>query len=385
MKLRKIFHTSLLAAAMTACLILSLTGVASATGDITIESALDTSAQFTDRDLQQTADLSEAVSYTVTSGQDIHIDAEGVYVLSGTASETTVCVEAGSEDKVQIVLNGVQITNADFPCIYVKSADKVFVTTAADSSLTVSGTFTADGDTNTDGVIFSRDDLTLNGTASLTVSSTENGVVSKDDLKITGGSYTVTAASKCFEANDSIRVNDGTFLLSAGTDGLHAENDEDDTVGYIYIGGGDFSISAGDDAIHAITVVQIDGGSFDISAGEGIEGTYIQINDGTISISSWDDGVNGAAKSSAYWPTVEINGGEITVVMSSGDTDAIDCNGNLIVNGGTIDITGMSSFDYDGTGQYTGGTIIVNGQQLSTLPSQMGGASGGMGRGSRWG
>ena len=274
-----------------------------------------------------------------------------------------------------------RIENSDFPCVYVTSADKVFITTGADSSLSVTGDFTADGDTNTDGVIFSREDIVLNGTAKLTISSSENGVVSKDDLKVTGGGYDITAASKCFEANDSIRVAGGTFVLNAGTDGLHAENDEDDSVGYIYIADGDFTIEAGDDGIHATSVVQIDGGSFDISAGEGIEGTYIQINGGDIGIASADDGINGAQKSSAYRATVEINGGSITVVMASGDTDGIDCNGDLYINGGVIDVTGQSTFDYDGAGQYNGGTIYLNGQQVTSLPNQMG--MGGMGRSGR--
>ena len=350
------------------------------------QSALDTTDMFTDRDLAQTADLADAVYYSVSSGEDIHIDAAGVYVLSGSASDVTIYVEAGDEDKVQLVLDGVEITNDDFPCIYVKSADKVIITTSTDSSLSVAGTFTADGETNTDGVIFSREDLTLTGTAALTISSNDNGIVTKDDLKVTGGSYEITAASKCFEANDSIRVSGGTFILNAGTDALHAENDEDDALGWIYISGGSFTINAGDDGIHGESVVQIDGGSFDISAGECIEGTYIQINDGNINIVSWDDGINGAAKSASYWPTIEINGGTITVVMASGDTDGIDCNGNLIINGGIIDVSGQPAFDYDGFGQYNGGTIIVNGQQVSSLPNQMmGGASGGMGGRGRWG
>ena len=346
------------------------------------ESALDTSDMFTDRDLAQTAELTDAVYYTLTSGEDIHITAAGVYVLSGSASEVTVYVEAGDEDKVQLVLDGVQITNSDFPCVYVKSADKVLLTTGADSALSVTSSFAADGETNTDGVVFSRSDLTLNGTASLTISSSGNGVVCKDDLKITGGSYEITAVSKCFEANDSIRIADGTFLLTAGTDALHAENGEDDTLGWVYISGGSFAIQAGDDGIHGESVVQIDGGSFGISAAEGIEGTYIQINGGEIYIGSWDDGVNGAAKSSAYWPTIEINGGYITVVMASGDTDGIDCNGSIIINGGTVEVSGVSTFDYDGIGQYNGGTVIVNGQQVSSLPNQMG--MGGRG-GGRWG
>ncbi|MBQ7499998.1 MAG: hypothetical protein IJT91_03795, partial [Clostridia bacterium] len=84
-------------------------------------------------------------------------------------------------------------------------------------------------------------------------------------------------------------------------------------------------------------------------------------------------------KSDAYTPAVEINGGDITIVMGAGDTDAIDSNGNIIITGGTIDVTGQSAFDYDGQAQFTGGTLIVNGQQVDSIPNQMmGGGMGGM-------
>ncbi len=162
-------------------------------------------------------------------------------------------------------------------------------------------------------------------------------------------------------------------------DGLHAEYDEDDSVGYIYIGGGTLNITASDDAIHATTVVQIDDGEIKLAAREGIEGTYIQINGGNISIGATDDGINAGKKSTAYAVTIEINGGYTTIKMSSGDTDAVDSNGNLYINGGTIDITANSPFDYDGTAEYTGGTIIVNGVTTNTITNQMmgGGPAGG--------
>ncbi|MBR3503138.1 MAG: carbohydrate-binding domain-containing protein [Clostridia bacterium] len=344
----------------------------------------DADRLFTGRDMEQTADLTDAVSYTVSDGQDIHITSGGVYVLTGAASDVTVYVEAGEDDKVQLVLDGLILSNSDAPAIYVKEAGKVFVTVSGDSALSVSGSFAADGSAKPDGVIFSRSDLTLNGTAALTISSSDNGIVCKDDLKITGGVIQITAASKAVEANDSIRIADGTLILSAGTDGLHAENDSDDTLGYIYIGGGSLTITAGDDGIHAVSVVQIDGGEIAVKAGEGIEGTYIQLNGGSVSIQASDDGVNAGKKSGAYTPTIEINGGEITVVMGAGDTDAIDSNGNIVVNGGTINVTGSSSFDYDGTAQYNGGVIIVNGQQLDYIPNQMMGGAGMGGRGGWW-
>ncbi len=339
---------------------------------------------FTERDLTQTADLSDAKEITLQSGKNVTITKSGVYRVTGSAENVTIIVDAGDEDKVQLVLDGVSVTNADAPCIYVRNADKVFVTLSGDNSLSVTGQFTADGDTNTDGVIFSKDDLALNGAGSLTVNSSDNGIVGKDDLKITGGTYQITAASKAIEANDSIRVASGSFTIKAGTDGLHAENEDDDSLGYIYIGGGSFSMSVGDDGIHAVSLVQIDGGTFTISAAECMEGTYIRINDGTFDLSSWDDGINAARKSSAYsTPVVEINGGAINITMSAGDTDGIDSNGDIIVNGGTISVSGNSTFDYDGTAQLNGGTIYCNGQQVTQIPNQMmgGGGMGGFGGG----
>ena len=67
--------------------------------------------------------------------------------------------------------------------------------------------------------------------------------------------------------------------------------------------------------------------------------------------------------------------------MGQGDTDGVDANGSIIVNGGTIDVTAqMSSFDYDGTAEFNGGTIIVNGEEVSEIPvSMMGGGMGGHG------
>ena len=369
--MKRIRYLNKLLAMALLCAVLAFGAVASAEGGI-----YDSDDLFTSRDLAQEADLTNATAITITDGADVSITEEGVYVISGTASNVTVRVEADSEAKVQLVLDGADITNDSAPCIYVVEADKVFVTISGDSSLSVTGAFASDS--NVDAVIFCKSDLVLSGTGTLTISSSDNGVSCKDDLKITGGSYAITPASKAIDSNDSIRISDGTFTLIAGTDGLHAENSDDETLGYIYIGGGTFEINAGDDAIHALSVVQIDGDSIDITAAEGIEATYIQINGGALNIQATDDGINAAQKSSVYTATLEINEGEITVDMGSGDTDAIDSNGNIVINGGTIDVTGSSTFDYDGSAEYNGGTIIINGQQVDSIPNQMMGGMGGI-------
>ena len=111
-----------------------------------------------------------------------------------------------------------------------------------------------------------------------------------------------------------------------------------------------------------------------------MEATCVLINDGTVSITASDDGINASAKSNAYDTVIEINGGELNVAVGQGDTDAIDSNGSIYVNGGTINITAqMSSFDYDKTAEYNGGTIIINGTQVDSIPQSMmgGGMRGG--------
>jgi hypothetical protein len=340
---------------------------------------------FSSRDLEQTADLSEATNITVKSGEDVTITAAGVYVLSGTATDATVIIEADKDkDKVQLVLNGLTITNADAPAIYVKSADKVFVTTASgtENTLKTTGTFKADGETNLDAVIYSKDDLTLNGLGTLNIESTKGNAVScKDDLKVTGGTYVVNCALDAFEANDSIRIAGGTFTITTSKDGFHSENSDDNTVGYIYISGGTIGIKAKSDGLRGTTTVTIDGGNIDITASEGIEATHVAINDGTVNINASDDGINASQKSTAENVLVELNGGNITIVMGQGDTDAVDSNGSIAVTGGNINITAtVSSFDYDVSGTITGGTVIVNGTQISEMPNQQFGP-GGMGGG----
>ena len=239
---------------------------------------------FTERDLAGTYEESEAVYVTLSdggitgetagvaiNGQTVTITEEGTYVFSGTLSEGQIVVDA-DDAKVQIVLDNVDITCASSAAVYVKSAEKVFVTLAEGSQNTLRNTdeYVAVDDNNIDAVIFSKSDLTLNGTGSLTIVSAEgHGIVSKDDLKITGGTYDITAAGHALSGKDSVRIADGTFVLTAGKDGIHSENEDNEEKGYIYIADGDFTITSDGDGMDASNIVQIEDGTFDITAGGG--------------------------------------------------------------------------------------------------------------------
>lgn len=330
------------------------------------------------RDLEQTVDLTSATNLELVSGEDITISEEGVYILSGDATDVTIIVEAADDAKVQIVLDGVTITNEEAPAIYVKTADKVFITTTdSENSLEVTGTYVADGETNLDAVIFSSSDLTLNGVGTLKLTSNNgNGVTSKDDLKVTGGTYTINVGGDGLEANDSIVVYDGKFTIEAGQDALHSENDEDDTVGYIYIFGGTLNLSAADDGIRGTSFIEIEGGTINIKTSyEGIEATYILINGGTIDLYATNDGINATSKSTAYSVAIEVNEGTLTLEIGSGDTDAFDSNGDIYINGGDITITATSPFDFDNAGELNGGTVTVNGSEYTEMTESMPGGS----------
>ena len=330
---------------------------------------------FTERDLEQNVNTTNATKYTVSDGENITITSEGVYLITGTAKNVTIYVEAGDLDKVQIVLENLTITNETMPVIYVKTADKVFVTQTGENNLKVTGIFVTDDINNLNAVIFSKQDITFNGTGTLNIESSVNGITGKDDVKITGGTYNIKSSAVGIRANDSIRIADGTISINAGTDGLHSENSSDDSKGYVYIAKGTIIIEATDDCIHGGSVVQIEDGNITLDGAEGIEGTYVQINGGTIKINGTGDGINAGSKSESYPVTIEITGGEITIVMASGDTDGIDSNGDLIVSGGTVNVTGNGAFDYDGTATYTGGTIIINGTKVDTIPNSIAGDS----------
>ena len=132
------------------------------------------------------------------SGSTVTITGEGTYLLSGSLSNGQIVIDAEKTDKLHLVLNGVDINCDTSAAIYVKQADKVFVTLAADTEnkLSNQSEFVAIDDNNIDSVIFSKEDLTLNRLGSLTIHAAYgHGIVSKDDLVVTSGTYEINAAS----------------------------------------------------------------------------------------------------------------------------------------------------------------------------------------------
>ncbi len=188
---------------------------------------------FSERDLSGEYDASKCEQITLSDagctsdssavaiGQNtVTITKEGDYIINGSLSDGMVIVDVEKSEKVQLILNGVTIHSESSAPIYIKKADKVFVTLAegTENTLTNGGKFTAIDDNNIDAVIFSKDDLTLNGTGTLIVQSpSAHGIVSKNELVVTDGTYEITAASQGLSGKENVAIADGNFVIAAGS------------------------------------------------------------------------------------------------------------------------------------------------------------------------
>ena len=327
---------------------------------------------------------------TITLSDSYSITKGGEYSFTGTIKNGSITVD--TDEDVTISLTDVSITNSSGPAINVINAKNVYL------KIEGSNTLEATVNEDTDACVYSKDDLEIEGSGSLTVNSNLDGITSKDDLVIKSGTYVINSEDDAIKGKDSVTIENGKFTINAKGDGIKTTNDEDTKKGVITINGGKFdittvkdgfdssniitinkgtlTINSEDDGIHADGMLEINNGTLNITAVEGLEATYVKINDGTINISASDDGINAANKSSNYDVVAEINGGNITIKMGQGDTDGIDSNGNLYINGGTINITCNSPFDYDGEAKYTGGKMIINGEETTEITNQFMGGPG---------
>ena len=379
------------------------------------ESLLDTSDIFTKRDLDASYDESECTAITLDDensscdsdsvtidGQTVTITGEGTYLISGSLSNGSIVVDVEDSEKVQLVYDNVSITNESGAAVYVRQADKVFLTLAEGrENIIVSNGTTTEDDSNIDGAIFAKDDLTINGTGTLNVTSAAHGIVCKDDLVVTGGTYCITAEKQGFSGKDSVRIADGTFEITSGGDAIHSENEEDENKGFVYVADGTFTLNADGDGISASYVVQLDDGTYEITAGDGSAnaqsknpmsemepgnmqngggtppngGTPPQINgqqnqdstdtqinaDNTNSTetesateSDSDTSTKGIKASSA----LQINGG--TYYIDSAD-DSIHSNGDVYINAGTLELsTGDDGIHADNATDVSAGTIMIS-------------------------
>ena len=278
--------------------------------------------------------------------RNVIISNAGHYVLSGTLDDGRVVVDTDSKAKVWILLEGVTVTCSDGPCLDVEQADKVFLSLAEGTENTLRTlAFSSDAQTlGQDGALFSRDDLTINGSGSLTVTTPDgHGIVSNDELVITGGTLTVSAFGDALHANDSLRVMDAVMTLDAGDDGISVTGLESD----FYMESGSITVTAGDKGLAAGNSLLLCGGSLTVDAREdGISADgSVTVEGGEITVTAGDDGIHAetafalsggvihipACYEGIEAVTIDISGGELTVYP---EDDGLNANGGVPSFGG---------------------------------------------------
>ena len=378
---------------MTACgqsTTKSSTTAAADTTAITTSAKNSQSSYFTEKDYDTSYDESTASKIELSgssasvsgdgvtvSGSTVTISKAGTYVISGQSDGVQIKVEADKSDDVKLVLKGATMTNTN-AAISATSAGHVYLTLAEGTTNSLSDS-SSNSDDKANAALFSKVDLTINGSGTLTVDGKKNnGIKANDTLHITGGTYNIIAVGDAFNVNDELNITGTTMTIDAKEDGVKVDNDEDMTVGNMYLANNTITVTAGDDGIHASGNLVIDSGTYTVkNSTEGIEGKAITINGGDINVYATDDGVNAANKnaqqSDIYFT---MTGGNLTVEVGQGDTDPIDSNGNITVTGGTIKMIGQSGFDFDGTATYTGGDIYLNGEKQTDIVNSMPGGGG---------
>lgn len=275
------------------------------------------------------------------------VQQEGTYLLQGKSDGVQVKVALGDEEKAQIVFNNADLSTTDRPALYVESGDKVFVTLAEGSQNFMAGGQT-DNDTDAlNGVVYSKSDITFNGDGTLTVNTTAqdcHGIISKDDLVITGGTYAISATDNGLHGKDCVKIRDGAFSIEAGNDAIKSSNQEEANRGFIALDGGTIEVT---------------------DCEEGYEAREIYLNGGKSTITARDDAINASASenTSGRECFIQINGGQLVIYA---DGDGIDSNGSLEVNDGTIFVSGPSNaansaLDYETEATINGGTVLAAG------------------------
>lgn len=314
-------------------------------------------------------DYTNLKTTNIELSETLTIKKGGVYILTGTINNGQIYID--TEDNVKLILNNVNIANKIGPAIMIENANQVYIELASDSVnyLTDGDNYSSELDEEINATVFSKDDLILGGSGKLVISSHyQDGIVSKDNLKIIDGIYEISTIDDAICGKDSLVIINGNFNLESLGDGLKSTNDKDDGLGYILIENGNFNIKTGNgssnsslennnwekrgDSLKKNNVNKND----NMSSAKGLKANEnIVVNNGKFIIDSSDDSIHSNGN-------ISISNGNF--IINSGD-DGIHADNELIIDGGNI----SAEKSYEGfEAQY----IIINAGNINIVSNDDG-------------
>lgn len=267
------------------------------------------------------------------NGATITIQSPGVYQVRGTLNDGQILVDC--EGTVRLVLAGANISSQSSAPIKIVNAEKVVITLPEGTESTVKDAEVYNNGDEATASIFSKSDLTFNGTGKLTVTgSCNDGITCKDTLKIVSGTFDITTADDGIIGRDLIVINDGNITINAGGDGIKATNDADENSGNILINGGVIGLTAVNDGIQAVSTLSVSGGEIEAVTGSGSSAAPVKSGNTMGGGSSQEETASSKGLKASL--NIEISGGEI--IVDSYD-DSIHSNGNISITGGKTELS----------------------------------------------
>ena len=294
-----------------------------------------------------------SVSGSGASAKDgvVTITEAGTYTVTGTLTDGRILVNAPKAE-VRLVLQNADITCSYGSPLYIYKAGTVtlYLPDGTQSSLTDGESYTfadslsSGADEEPNACLYSKADLVIAGTGSLTVNANyKNGVTGKDTLRIEEAALSVTAKNHGVNGKDSCTLVKASLTVVSGGDALRSTNDSDASLGFVSITDSDLTLTSGEDGIQAETTLTVSGGSCTVTAGGG-SGAALA-----------DDA---SAKGLKAGVSLLVSGGEFTLDCAD---DAIHCNGDVEISGGSFAIvTGDDGVHADGNTKISGGTIDIS-------------------------
>ncbi|HPS13143.1 MAG TPA: carbohydrate-binding domain-containing protein [Prolixibacteraceae bacterium] len=347
-------------------------------------------------DITINGDQSKAIksSGTITlNGGDMTIKTSGNVILetSGSGNEPSYCTAMKADGNITIGGSNITITSSGKGGKGI-SSDANFTMASGYLSITTTGagaTYTnSSGTTDSyNATCISTNGTTtiLGGTVILSSSGsagkgiTSNGALTFGDdsnspkvtITTTGSKITVSGGSS--SGGNFGGPGGGGSSSSANYSSAKAVKSD----AAITINNGTITISSSDDGIKSEKSITVNNGSISVTKStEAMESPSITINDGYVSLVASDDGFNATAGLTAGGTEnddgsiLTINGGTVAVSTTTGD--GIDSNGSLNITGGTIIVQGPNSspelgMDVNGSSIVSGGLLMISGPNSGNM------------------